>query len=122
MNALTKSFAAENGYRGDSPALLGAFEVIRKSGIREARAAHYDRKKLVDQYKASPALFFAAIHPSLSTEEAIEDSKRFLAFYRSMPTWRQQNRAGDARRAKQAIVVARFFRRFGLRIWTKEAA
>ncbi|TPM37025.1 hypothetical protein [Mesorhizobium sp. B2-3-2] len=120
MSALT--LARQSGYLGDSPAMLEAFERIRQSGIRQARAGHFERKRIVDQMKAEPGMFFAAIRPSLCTAEAIEDAKRFLAFYRNMPNWRQQNRAGDLRRAKQTMVLARYFRRFGRQLWVREAA
>lgn len=118
----SREFANSCGYTGNSPAMLHALEQIRQRGIREARAGHFERKRVIDQFKAEPCMFFLAIRPSLSTSEAIEDAKRFIASYRNMPTWRQENRAGDLRRAKGKMVTARFFRRFGLRIWARRAA
>lgn len=119
---MTTAFAKSCGYTGRSPALLGAFEAIRQAGIAEARAAHFDRKRIVDEMKAEPGMFFNAIRPSLSTAEAIEDAQRFIFGWRNLPTWRQELRAGELRRAKQTMVVARFFRRYGLRIWARRAA
>ena len=122
MQTLAEQFARESGYTGSSPAMLAAFEAIRQSGIRQARNGHFQRLKKVREYAANPALYFAAIRPALSTDEAIEDANRFLASYRNMPTWQRQNRVHLAAKAKQARVVARFFRRFGSRIWQREAA
>lgn len=122
QSSAAEVFARQSGYTGSSPAMLAAFEDIRQSGIRQARAAHFDRKRVIDEMKATPALFFHAIRPSLSTAEAIEDATRFIAFYRNMPTWRQENRAGDLLRAKEKRLLGRYFRRFGLRIWAREAA
>jgi hypothetical protein len=119
----TREFArAAGGYTGESPAMLRAMEAVRQSGIRQARAAHFDRKRIIDEMKAKPGMFFNAIRPSLSTSEAIEDAQRFLVYYRNMETWRQENRAGDLLRAKEKMVLGRFFRRYGLRIWAREAA
>jgi hypothetical protein len=120
MTAAT--FARQSGYTGKSPAMLGAFEAIRAAGIREARAAHLERKAVIDEMKAEPGMFFNAIRPSLSTAEAIEDAQRVIFGWRNLPTWRQELRAGELRRAKQTLVVARFFRRYGLRIWARRAA
>ena len=119
---LAGRLARECGYTGNSPALLGAYEAIRQAGIREARKAHYERKAIIDQMKAEPGMFFAAIRPSLSTSEAIEDAKRFIFGWRNLPTWRQELRTGDLLRAKQKRVIARFFRRYGKRLWIRRAA
>lgn len=119
---MTTAFAKSCGYTGKSPALLGAYEQIKQAGIRQARAAHFDRKRIIDEMKAEPGMFFNAIRPSLSTAEAIEDAMRFIFGWRNMPTWRQELRAGELRRAKQTMLQARFFRRFGKSIWVRKAA
>lgn len=125
---LTRQFAAESGYTGDSPAMLAAFEAIRQSGIRRARDMHYERVKLVEQFKARPSLFWSYVNlfrpqPLLSTQEAID-------FYRARHTeeralvairhWRAD--PGKVRMCGERLVLARFFRRFGARIWTRQAA
>ncbi|MBZ9894205.1 hypothetical protein LB545_07590 [Mesorhizobium sp. BR1-1-6] len=120
MNA---TFAKSCGYHGSSPALLAAFERIQADGIAEARAKHFERKRLVDQFKAEPGMFFATIRPALCTEEAIEDANRFIFRFRNLPTYRQQNRTGELRQAKQTRVICRYFRRYGKAVWlNKEAA
>jgi hypothetical protein len=122
MNA-TQQFARASGYTGSSPAMLAAFERIRLHGVAEARAAHYERVKLVEKYKAEPGMFFAAIRPSLSTEEAIEDANRIIFRFRNLESWRQESRRGQVLQAKQTRVISRYFRRFGQRVWlNKEAA
>lgn len=122
MSVLTRTFAAEAGYHGDSPALLSAYEAIRQSAIRETRKAHRNLKNLVDQYKSSPEMFRASIWPSLSIDEAIEDARHVLANHKNMSTWMRQRCAGEARRAEKTILMARFFRRYGERVWIREAA
>lgn len=110
------------GYTGQSPAMLNAFEQIRIAGIREARASHYERKRIVDQYKADSAMFFNAIRPSLTTSEAIEDANRIIFTFRNLEKWKQERRLPELRRAKRILLIARFFRRYGARIWAREAA
>lgn len=120
---MNTAFAKSCGYTGKSPAMLGAFAAIRAAGIAEARATHFDRKRIVDQMKAEPGMFFNAIRPSLSTAEAIEDARRFIFGWRSLPKWQQHGyRAEKVTSAKQQIVVARYFRRFGRRVWAIEVA
>lgn len=126
MNATTKlttAFALESGYSGNSPAMLAAFARIREHGIREARAAHFERVKLVKLYAERPDMFFAAIRPALSTQEAIEDANRIIFGFRNMPRWQQDVRREQVARAKRIRWTARYFRRFGARIWlNREAA
>lgn len=110
------------GYSGDSPAMLAAFEAIRQDGIRRARQGHDQRKAMIDRLKESEGLFLAAVGPTLSVDEAIEDATRFIAFWRNMPRWRQERRLPDLIRAKQRRLLARYFRRHGHRIWAREAA
>jgi hypothetical protein len=121
-SAYTKDFARRCGYAGDSPAMLDAFEKMRQCGIREARQAHDDRMEQIRCYAENPWLFFAVIRPSLSTVESVEDCNRYISTFRNLPTWRQQNRLAELARVKQRRVYARYFRRFGARIWMKEAA
>jgi hypothetical protein len=115
-------FARDCGYAGDSPAMLAALAAIRLDGIARARQGHDQRKAVVDRLKQSEALFLAAIGPALSAEEAIEDAARFIAGYRNMPRWRQERRLPDLARARQQRLLARFFRRYGHRLWAREAA
>ncbi|MBZ9906058.1 hypothetical protein LB557_08615 [Mesorhizobium sp. BR115XR7A] len=115
-------FARACGYTGDSPALLEAFEAIRRTGIVQARLDHFRRKAVIDELKQAEPLFLAAIGPALSAHEAVEDTARFIAGWRNMPRWRQERRLADLARAKQQRLVARFFRRFGHRLWALEAA
>ena len=122
MDTLAADFARACGYTGDSPALLDAFEAIRRNGIDRARQDHLRRKAVIDELKHSEALFLAAIGPALSAQEAIEDAARFIAFWRNMPRWRQERRLPDLIRARQQRLVARFFRRHGHRLWALEAA
>ncbi|MCA0000005.1 MULTISPECIES: hypothetical protein [unclassified Mesorhizobium] len=77
---------------------------------------------VVDALKQSEALFLAAIGPALSAQEAIEDAARFISFWRNMPRWRQERRLADLARARQQRLLARFFRRYGHRIWALQAA
>lgn len=121
MNAAAQ-FARESGYTGSSPAMLAAFEAIRQHGITEARAQHFERKALVDQYAREPGMFFAAIRPSLSTAEAIEDANRIIFGFRRLETWQQakESRQRELVKAKLTRVIARFFRRYGRRIWINQ--
>ncbi|MER9617366.1 hypothetical protein [Mesorhizobium sp. M0207] len=114
-------FAHACGYSGDSPAMLAAFAAIRQDGIRKARQGHRQRKAAIDRIKPSRALFLAAIRPAQSAEEALEDVARFLSMFRNMPHWRQERRAADLTRARQQRLFARFFRRYGHRLWALEA-
>lgn len=122
MSAAVIKFAAACGYRGSSPALLGAYEAIRQQGIRRAREGHDERKAVIDEMKASPAMFFNAIRPNLSTAEAIEAANRVIFGFRNLPTWRKEYRLNDVKRAQQMRVQARFFRRFGKQLWIRKAA
>lgn len=103
-------------------ALTRALAEIDAYGIREARKAHDQRYALVQHYAQNPALFFAFISPSLSTSEAVADAAKFIALYRNLPQWKRESRARDIVIAKQKRVFARFFRRYGARVWLKEAA
>jgi len=127
MNAYTQQFAASCGYIGNSPAMLQAFEDIRQSGIRAARKAHYERVTLVDGFVADPGSFWGYVNlfrvtPLLSTAEATEfwsneaENQRVL---REAGHWRYD--AGKHRAAAEREVVARYFRRFGARLWQREA-
>lgn len=118
----TADFARASGYSGDSPAMLEAFEAIRRNGVQHARRDHVRRKAVIDTLKQSEALFLAAIAPALSADEAIEDAVRFIAFWRNMPRWRQERRLADLARARQQRLAARFFRRYGHRLWARQAA
>ncbi|TIL64430.1 MULTISPECIES: hypothetical protein [unclassified Mesorhizobium] len=122
MDALSAQFARDCGYTGDSPAMLVAFAAIRLDGIGRARLGHGQRKALVDRLKLGEALFLAAIRPAQSAEEALEDAARFIACYRNMPRWRQERRGADLARARQQRILARFFRRYGHRLWSRQAA
>lgn len=127
MNA-TEQFAASCGYVGKSPAMLKAFEDIRQSGIRYARKMHYDRVKLADGFVADPGSFWGYVNlfrvsPLLSTDEAIEfwtneaENQRVL---REAGHWRYD--AAKLRIAAERVVIARYFRRFGARLWQRAAA
>ncbi|MBA3576158.1 MAG: hypothetical protein H0W39_00880 [Sphingomonas sp.] len=120
MNA--RAFAASCGCPTNDPALLSIYEDIRQYGIREARAGHYERVKLVKKLKVHPSMFFAMIRPALSSDEAIEDAARFISCFRNLPRWQQESRLDRLAKAKQVLVMARFFRRYGLRIWARRAA
>ena len=121
MNMLA-AFARSGGYTGSSPAMLNAIEDIWRHGIREARAAHFERKRVIDEFKEHPSLFFSAIRPNLSTDEAIEAANCEIVNFRNLSTWRQELRLPSLRRAYLMRMQARFFRRFGRRIWIREAA
>lgn len=121
MNA-SKAFAEQCGYAGRSPAMLAAFETIRRSGIAEARAAHFARKKLTDALARDAALCQAMIHPAETVEEALEDIKAFLIRCRAMPTWRRHNHATAIAKAKARRLNLRFFRRFAEAILARQAA
>lgn len=119
----TREFArTAGGYRGDSPAMLHAMEAIRQQGIRRAREGHFERKAVIDEMKETPALFFHAIRPNLCSAEAIEAANRVIFGFRNLPTWQKERRLGDVKRAQQMRVYARFFRRFGKRLWVRSAA
>ncbi|TIX55946.1 MAG: hypothetical protein E5V28_21530 [Mesorhizobium sp.] len=122
MDALSAQFARDCGYTGDSPAMLAAFAAIRLDGIGKARLGHDQRKAVVDRLKHGEALFLAAIRPAQSAEEALEDAARFIALFRNMPRWRQERRGADLARARQQRLLARFFRRYGHRLWARHAA
>ena len=125
MNALdlTTDFARRaGGYTGSSPAMLKAFEAMRQDGIREARAAHFERKRAVDELKASPAMFFVSIRPALCTDEAIADANRVIFNHRNLSSWMKEVHRKRLKDAKQRLVIARYFRRFGKRLWVREAA
>ncbi|RWM20412.1 MAG: hypothetical protein EOR73_15445 [Mesorhizobium sp.] len=122
MDALSAQFARDSGYTGDSPAMLAAFAAIRLDGIGKARLGHDQRKATVDRLKHGEALFLAAIRPAQSAEEALEDAARFIALFHNMPRWRQERRGADLARARQQRLLARFFRRYGHRLWPRQAA
>lgn len=122
MNAYTAAFAQQIGCPNASPAMMKAFEDIRQSGIRRARTAHFERVKVIEEFKANPGLFFAVIRPSLSTEEAIEDARRIRFNFRNLPTWMQEGRRPQMQQAALTEIYARYFRRFGRRLWIQEAA
>ncbi len=117
-----QEFAAAAGCRTNDPALLAIYDSIRRKGIREARDAHDDRYAMLKRYKANPYLFFGLIRPSLSTDEAIEESTRIIFRFRNLPTWQQEGRRAELAKAKQVRVFARFFRLYGKRIWLREVA
>lgn len=128
MNTYTQQFAAQCGYIGNSPAMLAAFEDIRQAGIREARRAHYERVKLADGFVADPASFWGYINlfrvnPLLTTDEAIDfwtnevENQRVL---REAGHWRYD--AAKLRIAAERVVMGRYFRRFGARLWQRAAA
>lgn len=119
---MTAEFARQAGYTGNSPAMLAAMEDIRQAGIREARAGHYERKRIIDEFKADPGMFFAAIRPSLTTSEAIEDANRIIFTFRNLPRWQQEMRLAQLRKAKRTRLVARYFRMHGKAIWAREIA
>ncbi len=123
MNA-ARQFTAECGCPTSDPALLSIYEDIRQAGIRHARAGHFQRVRLIEEYKAHHSMFLAMIRPSLSSDEAVEESARFISCFRNLPTWQQNNPVRQDRltKAKQVRLVARFFRRYGLRIWARRAA
>lgn len=102
--------------------LAAAYEAIRQHGIREARAAHYKRYELVKRYSETPGMLYSRLWPSLGLTDAIEDATRYIFNFRNLSSWRQELRRGDLARQKENRVLARFFRRFGKRIWLKEAA
>ncbi|ESZ60511.1 hypothetical protein NL532_24295 [Mesorhizobium sp. C120A] len=119
----TREFArSAGGYRGDSPAMLHAMEAIRQHGIRRARDGHFERKAVIDEMKANPEMFFNAIRPNLCTAEAIEAANRVIFGFRNLPTWQRERRLADVQRAQKMRVYARFFRRFGKRLWIRSAA
>lgn len=125
MNALdpAREFAASAGCNTDNPHLLAMYAEIRRHGIREARAMHFQRRLAVDEMKAHPGMFFAMIHPNLSTEEAIEDFTRIIFRFRNLPRHQQAgSRLAMLGHAKAGRVYARFFRRFGQRVWARRAA
>ncbi len=119
----TREFArTAGGYRGDSPAMLRAMEAMRQHGIRRAREAHFERKAIIDEMKDSPAMFFNAIRPNLCTAEAIQAANRVIFGFRNLPLWQRERRLADVKRAQQMRVYARFFRRYGKRLWIRSAA
>lgn len=125
---LTRDFAMQTGYTGDSPAMLAAMEQIRQSGIRRARDMHFERVKLLEQFKASPKLFWGYINlfrptPILSTQEAVEFYRKRHAEERAlvaMRHWRAD--PGKVRMCGERLVLSRYFRRYGGRVWTRRAA
>ncbi|MBB6469504.1 hypothetical protein HNQ96_005394 [Aminobacter lissarensis] len=121
MNA-TQAFARDCGYAGQSPAMLAAFEAVRRSGIVEARAAHFARKRVTDAITADPDLIAAMIHPAQSIDEALQDIAAFILRTRNMPTWRRHNHAAAIARAKARRLHLRFFRRFATAILARKAA
>lgn len=119
---LTQAFARDCGYAGQSPVMLDTFETIRRSGIAEARAAHFARKKVTDTITADPELIAALIHPAQSIAEALADIATFILRTRNMPTWRRHNHAAAIARAKARRLHLRFFRRFATAILARKAA
>ena len=112
MNARPKSFLAFCQPELD--------RIARES----ARLMHMNRKAVIDRYKAEPSIFWHSIRPSLTTQEAIEDATRIIFRWRNLTTWTRQNpaRLKELEAAKMNRLAARYFRRFGRRIWMKEAA
>ncbi|MDI6026758.1 hypothetical protein QBK99_11205 [Corticibacterium sp. UT-5YL-CI-8] len=124
MNAV-QQFAKECGYPGNSPAMLAAFAAIKQSGIREARLAHHERKRLVEQFKAEPTLFWGYTNlfrglPLLSTDEAIQFFSGVQAAQQKLRReghWRFD--PAKLNMASERIIVSRYFRRFGSRVWSR---
>jgi len=113
-----------------SPAMLKAFEDIRQYGIREARQHHFERKRLVDQFKANQVTLWGYLNlfrpqPLLSMDEAIRHYKAIVTFQRKLaadPVLRFSARRdlGLHRMAAERVLVARYFRRFGQRVWKRD--
>lgn len=127
MTSYTEQFAASCGYVGNSPAMLAAFEEIRQSGIRAARNAHFDRVKLVERLAKEPGSFWGYVNefrvtPLLSTDEAAEfwanEAEKQRVLWAS-GHWRYD--AAKLRIAAERVVIARYFRRFGAKLWQREA-
>lgn len=102
--------------------LAAAYEDIRQYGIREAREGHAKRFELVKRYSETPGMLYSRLWPSLGLSDAIEDATRYIFNFRNLSSWRQELRRGDLARQKENRVLCRYFRRFGKRIWLKEAA
>jgi len=122
VSIYTREYAREVGYIGNSPAMLKGFEMMRQAGIREARKAHFERVAELAEFKAHPEMFFAAVRPALSIDEAISDANRTIALYRRTPTYRRDALASRVVKAKLNRVYARYFRRFGERVWAMAEA
>ena len=112
MNARPKSFLAFCQPELD--------RIARES----ARLMHQNRKTVIDRYKAEPSMFWHAIRPSLTTQEAIEDATRIIFRWRNLSTWTRQNpaRLKELEAAKMNRLAARYFRRFPKRIGMRDAA
>lgn len=89
-----------------------------------ARLMRANRKARIDQFKAEPSMFWHAIRPSLTTQEAIEDATRTIFRFRNLASWKQQNlaRLKEVEAAKMSRLAARYFRRHGTKIWARKAA
>jgi len=117
-----QDFAATVGVKTQNPALLAMYDAIRKDGMRTAREAHAERYELVRRYAGTPRLLYVRLGPSLGLSEAIEDATRYIYNFRNLPKWRQDTRRKDLARHIENRVLARFFRRYGKRIWMRSAA
>lgn len=117
-----QDFAATVGVKTQNPALLAMYDAIRKSGIKTAREAHDDRYKLVKRYSETPGLLYVRLRPSLGLSDAIEDANRYIFNFRNLPKWRQDSRVKDLAKHIENRLLARFFRRYGKRIWMRSAA
>lgn len=128
MNAYTEQFAASCGYIGTSPAMLNAFEEIRQSGICAARKMHHDRKKLVDSFKHHPMMLDGYLNqfrpsPFASLSEAVEFWRNEVEHQQTLREaghWRFNG--AKLRIAAERLIVARYFRMYGQRIWQRRAA
>jgi hypothetical protein len=117
-----QDFAATVGVKTQNPALLAMYDAIRKDGMRTAREAHDERYKLVKRYADNPGLLYVRLRPSLGLSDAIDDANRYVFNFRNLPRWRQDSRQKDYAKHIENRLLARFFRRFGKRIWMRSAA
>lgn len=127
MNA-TEHFAKSCGYPGSEPAMLAMFDAIRLSGIRRGREMHAERLTLIATLKRDPQQFWGyvnlfRVNPVLSTDEAIRywsERRDEQIALRKRGDWKAD--AGEFRMAAERVVVSRYFRRFGARLWQRRAA
>lgn len=126
MNAIdlqyAQELAASVGVRTQNPELLRMYEAIRQAGIKTAREAHDERYKLVQRYSDNPGLLYVRLRPSLGLSDAIDDANKYIFNFRNLPRWRQDARRRELAKHTENRLLARFFRRYGKRIWMRSAA
>lgn len=136
MNRIANE-AATLARHSNSPAMLRAFEMIDEAAQRHAATQRLrertERRKRVNRYMADdgywPLMAWLSAYPAerrfLSIDEAIRFYRREfarLANARAAGHWSVADKAFRCSHYRDRMIVARYFSRYGVHIWAREAA